>query len=471
MVVYGLNGIKTRILIDIDKKEIERIVNCLKNGLERGKFVEEQYECVSQLKKIVRDDETAEIMGSGDGFSILFQLAFPDDIKQEKSIDATRCIFNIMLLYDGSRDIFIEKKGIERIIKEYMHFLELPLIHRKENFDLIFVYTRILFLLTTQHGKAITILKELGIFQIINSCLTYFEAYLVSNDSWSEQDLYTVQEYLKLLFNLIRHEDTHSLINISPLIKLLNLSFTNLINQQFTFEIINCLLNLPIETFFDDEHISERCVEQLLNILDMLLSSIDLGIYPNDSPPSINSDTLIETRVLSLVTFLRKILKHSTEAIRALLVSRLLPQSKDRENILGRGDTLSSKTLRAITLPTPLVREPISWLLYELNHSNVTEFINSIGFGYASGFLASHGIPFVSPDSKDFDAPHGINPITGQTLEAERMALSHLPEMTEEEKERDAERLFIMFQRLEKNSILSVKNPIRDAFESGKFSE
>ncbi|EMR08616.1 hypothetical protein PNEG_03092 [Pneumocystis murina B123] len=453
------------------KEEIEKILNCLKNDLEREKIGEEQYEYVFQLKRIVRDNESAKIIGSGDGFSILFQLAFPDDLKQKKSIDAARCIFNTMLLYDESRDIFIEKKGIERIIKEYMYFLELPLIYRKENFDLMFVHTRILFLLTTQLGKAIIILKELGIFQIINNCLKYFEAYLISNDSWSEQDLHTVQEYLKLLFNLIRHEDAQSLINISPLIKLLNLSFTNLINQQFTFEIINCLLNLPIATFFDQEHISERCVGQLLDILDTLLSSIDLEIYSNDSPSSITSDTLIETRILSLVTFLRKILKYSTESIRELLVSRLLPQSRDRENILGRGNTLSSKALRAITVPTPLIRESISWLLYELNHLNATEFINSIGFGYASGFLASQGIPFVSPNSKDFDAPYGINPITGQTLEAERMALSNLPEMTEEEKERDAERLFIMFQRLEKNGIFSVRNPVRDAFESGKFSE
>ncbi|QSL66930.1 hypothetical protein MERGE_001317 [Pneumocystis wakefieldiae] len=438
----------------MDKEDVYEIINCLKSGLEREGFEKEEYEYVLQLKKYVRNNEAAEIIGSGDGFSVLFQLAFPDDIKRKKSIDAARCIFNTMLLYDGSRDIFIEKKD-----------------DRKENFDLIFVHTRILFLLTTQLGRAVIILKELGIFQVINDCLTYFETYLASNDSWSEQDLYTVQEYLKLLFNLIRHDDAQSLVNISPLIKLLNLSFTNSINQQFTFEIINCLLNLPIAAFFDQQHISETCVEQLLDILDTLLSSIDLENYSNDSPSSVNSDALIETRILSLVTFLRKILKYSTEDIRALLVSRLLPQSKDRENILGRGNTLSSKALRAITVPTPLVRESISWLLYELNHSNATEFINSIGFGYASGFLASQGIPFVSPDSKDFDAPHGINPITGQSLEAERMALSYLPEMTEEEKERDAERLFIMFQRLEKNSILSVKNPIRDAFESGKFLE
>lgn len=168
--------------------------------------------------------------------------------------------------------------------------------------------------------------------------------------------------------------------------------------------------------------------------------------------------------------FFRKVFKYSTKEIETLLISQLLPQNIDRKNILGRSDTLSSKALRAMTVPMPLIRESISWLLYELNYSDATRFINSIGFGYASGFLVSHGIPFTSPDSKDFNAPDDINPITGQRLEAERMAHAHFPEMTEEEKERDAERLFVMFQRLEKNGILSVKNPIKDAIESGKFS-
>lgn len=375
-----------------------------------------------------------------------------------------------MLLNPDSRDIFIENNGIQHIMKEYTDFLKLPLIH-EDDFDFMFIYTRILFLLTTQPGKAITTLMELGIFQIINQYLEYFEAYLKSSDVWPKQSICTIQEYMKLLFNLVRGETDESLINILPLIRLLNLSFSHSNLQQLTFEIINCLLNLPITELFNPENRPEYCIEELLKILDTLLLNIDLGIHSNDQSSSVNLDSALETKILSLITFFRKVLKHSTEPIEALLAFHLLPQSKDRQQILGRGDTLSSRALRIMTVPFPLIRESISWLLYELNHSDETSFINSIGFGYASGFLVSQGIPFTSPDSKDFQATDGINPITGQTLEAERMALSNLPEMTEEEKERDAERLFVMFQRLEKNGILSVKNPIKDAFQSGRFSD
>lgn len=40
-----------------------------------------------------------------------------------------------------------------------------------------------------------------------------------------------------------------------------------------------------------------------------------------------------------------------------------------------------------------------------------------------------------------------INPVTGQTLEAEAQSGPDIPEMTEDEKLREAERLFVLFER------------------------
>ncbi|KAG5513489.1 hypothetical protein PMAC_000921 [Pneumocystis sp. 'macacae'] len=458
--ILFVSGIK--ILISLDEEEVEALLNCLEKDIKEDFKI--RYNSISRLKSLVTDISCAKIIGSKRGFLILFQLAFSDPTILQKSADAARCIFNTMLLYSDSRDIFIENDGIQHIMKEYTNFLKLPLIN-EDSFDFMFIYTRILFLLTTQPGKAMTTLMELGIFQVINQYLEYFETYLKSSNVWRKQNISTIQEYMKLLFNLVRGETNESLVNILSLIRLLNLSLSHS-NQQLTFEIVNCLLNLPIAEFLNPENCPEYCIEELLKILDTLLLSIDLGVHSNDQSPSVNLDSATETKILSLITFFRKILKHSTEPIETLLAFHLLPQSKDREHILGRGDTLSSRALRAMTVPFPLIRESISWLLYELNHSD-----GNIGFGYASGFLVSQGIPFTSPDSKDFQATDGINPITGQTLEAERMALSSFPEMTEEEKERDAERLFVMFQRLEKNGVLSVKNPIKDILQSGRFSD
>lgn len=58
-----------------------------------------------------------------------------------------------------------------------------------------------------------------------------------------------------------------------------------------------------------------------------------------------------------------------------------------------------------------------------------------------------------------------IDPITGQ-VQRERQPL----EMTDEEKEIEAEKLFVLFDRLERNGALSPnQNPIRRAIQEGKM--
>jgi hypothetical protein len=59
-----------------------------------------------------------------------------------------------------------------------------------------------------------------------------------------------------------------------------------------------------------------------------------------------------------------------------------------------------------------------------------------------------------------------INPITGTTEKPKPEA----PEMTEEEKEREMEKLFVLFDRLEKTGNLPrEQNPIRKAIHEGKL--
>lgn len=62
-----------------------------------------------------------------------------------------------------------------------------------------------------------------------------------------------------------------------------------------------------------------------------------------------------------------------------------------------------------------------------------------------------------------------VNPITGQRLEEEDTP--DLSSMTDEEKEREAERLFVLFERMRKLGVVSVENPVRTAQQSGRFEE
>ena len=62
-----------------------------------------------------------------------------------------------------------------------------------------------------------------------------------------------------------------------------------------------------------------------------------------------------------------------------------------------------------------------------------------------------------------------INPVTGQRRDME-LAVEG-PEMTDEEKEREAEKLFVLFERLKATGVVDVVNPVEQARREGRFEE
>lgn len=64
--------------------------------------------------------------------------------------------------------------------------------------------------------------------------------------------------------------------------------------------------------------------------------------------------------------------------------------------------------------------------------------------------------PATPSSTSTFSAETLRNPITG--IENGNRATGDLDEMTQEEKEREAERLFILFDRMEKNPVISMKS-------------
>ena len=98
-----------------------------------------------------------------------------------------------------------------------------------------------------------------------------------------------------------------------------------------------------------------------------------------------------------------------------------------------------------------------------------------MGYGNVAGFLFSKGVMSPPPQpSTSSNAVYGpstsstgapINPITGIAQQPVTVT-----DMTDEEKEREAEKLFVLFDRLEKSGAIQPdQNPIRKAAEQGKL--
>jgi hypothetical protein len=177
---------------------------------------------------------------------------------------------------------------------------------------------------------------------------------------------------------------------------------------------------------------------------------------------------------------------------------------RERNQPLGKGTTLAARLLQLTnSAAAPNTRESVSYLLFELSDSNPQEYIHNVGYGYASGFLVTHNIPIPASfesDTATSSTSKPINPITGQILESEPVTEDPFAGMTQEEKEREAERLFVLFERhgntpipslyrftrrlasrawanlrprsrLKKTGVVSVKNPVEQAIEEGRFQE
>ena len=165
------------------------------------------------------------------------------------------------------------------------------------------------------------------------------------------------------------------------------------------------------------------------------------------------------------MSLIRRIYDFAPEAIRPYMRSRLLPSNEERNQPLGKADTVSAFLLRLSTSPVaPNLRETISNMLFELSGRDATNFVRNVGYGFASGFLMTHDMPVPENAMEAWSTATGegerevldpgervtnvdgveINPVTGQ-----RRDMENAPEveMTEEEKEREAERLFVLFER------------------------
>ena len=176
------------------------------------------------------------------------------------------------------------------------------------------------------------------------------------------------------------------------------------------------------------------------------------------------------------MTLLRRVFELAPTAIKSDMKAKLLPSNEERDQPLGQSDSLASRMLRLSIVPTiPRLEEGISSFLFELSDKDAATFVRNVGYGYAAGYLMTHNLPV--PANARRNSGDGIitidgreiNPITGQRRDMEPE--DPLLEMTDEEKEREAERLFVLFERLKATGVMNVVNPVEQIGNERRFEE
>ncbi|OLL26696.1 Synembryn-like protein [Neolecta irregularis DAH-3] len=409
------------------------------------------------LKEIGRIKENASPIYSEQGISMLIYFAFENkyedvQVARECQLEALRCLANALLLEPLTRTTFGSKSGYEYTLKLY----------NEQDFSLEFLLSRMCFLGTVEKGC-------LSIYEWSGDIVTMTFHKLLERHVLSETDdldrLKALAETLKFMFNVTLYlPDVKKYEGMIPLLLKLLERLPKTLTLPTT-QIVNALLNLSITPAYFPSATPRVHVATLVSILD--------DVFEKASRADQFEDQIVQVgdELASLFGVLRQIFQACPEDVLKYGKEKLLPTLADRKHPLGKGHSLADHLLRTSTCVHENVREHSASLLFELSDSNASKFVQNIGFGYASGFLVTHNIPIPQLDSGSGEYNH----VTGQDLaEEDKMNMemkAKFIEMTDEEKEQEAERLFVLFERMNKTGVVDVKNPVQVAREEGRFEE
>jgi hypothetical protein len=441
--------------------EVSRLIKTLDEDLKNpGLGTSARDTILEQLRVYGRDPADADPIYSKGGIKTLGKYAFESDAATT-SREALRCIANALLLRPNLRQVFVDldfpPKAAEGL--------------KNQDTDDEFLLCRIFFVLTYETKLDFDALFDnhsLG-ESINNHISRHAKLFSKGDTSYAPTAIETaaLSESLKLLFNLSNFYP-HRAPSFSPSVESIFLILANSALPKPPLEapvnyLINALINLelndsePTSSVLFPKQDQSRNVDKLIEILDQTLASYQ---------PS-----QLETLAVPIITVLRKIYDVASSEAKKNMRGQLLPAEKDRDLPIGQSNSLSSRLLRLSTSAVgPSLREGIGSFMFELSGKDANQFVRNVGYGFAAGYLMSHDIPMPASAKEiheDDESGIPINPITGQRLDKE--PVGEEPEMTADEKEREAERLFVLFERLRATGVVHVQNPVGQAMEEGTF--
>ncbi|KAG7227817.1 hypothetical protein INR49_013611 [Caranx melampygus] len=215
---------------------------------------------------------------------------------------------------------------------------------------------------------------------------------------------------------------------------------------------LDVLLMVPLEPNSEQcQGVNMDCVHTLLMFMERRLDS---------------GDKIKEklTPILNLLTESCRAHRETRHYIR----QHILPPLRDVSHRPEEGSTVKNRLIRLMTHLDTDLKHCAADLIFVLCKENVRRFVKYTGYGNAAGLLATRGLlggqgsrtlssdtQYSSDSDSDTEeyrkARDHINPVTGR-VEAEQS--DPMAGMTEEEKEEEARRLIMLFNKLSRDSII-----------------
>ncbi|KAF5333430.1 hypothetical protein D9611_002341 [Ephemerocybe angulata] len=225
---------------------------------------------------------------------------------------------------------------------------------------------------------------------------------------------------------------------------------------------------------------STQVVNKALDLLDATLTRYFPGKTEADDASvrekvkKESTDTLDD--LLSPIVVLITKLCVADETCRTRVRQFIVPDDLDRSSPLEERSDILGRCLRLMgSVYHARLKDAIGEMIFAACDNNASILSAFFGYGNVAGFLFNKGIMTAPPPSEGgpIDIPttsatgEAINPITGSTVQPKSTG----PDMTDEEKEREMDKLLVLFDRMEKIGALPKdQNPIRKAIHEGKFA-
>ncbi|XP_059190534.1 synembryn-B isoform X2 [Centropristis striata] len=279
------------------------------------------------------------------------------------------------------------------------------------------------------------------------------------------EDNERAMEALKALFNLTLsdpggEEDDHQFRLIAAILRhlLMLKTETEEKTEEAHSHAINLLNNLPVsclDVLIDvpvqggQELYGGKNMDAVQTLIDFMEKRIDKGSNYKEGL----------TPVLSLLT---EGSRHHRE-IRRFIKAQVLPPLKDVKIRPEIGTTTRNKLVRLMTHVDMGVKQSAAEFLFVLCKESVDNLLKYTGYGNAAGLLVARGLlaggrgetQYSEDEDSDTEeyksAKPFINPITGHV---EEPMPNPIEEMTEEQKEYEAQKLVNMFDKLSRQNVI-----------------
>ena len=391
-------------------------------------------------------------------------------------VEATKCLCNLTYNINECAGRMVNELDVVQ-----------PLInvlgHSVAPQEALFYLTRLLFLVSGFHRASVTVIREKGglvclvsrLLQCVHVEKQDGKIVWVADTSLSVADRRLAAELVKVLFSLtapdvkMTEDECSALADFFETVRLLLARPDVLEGEEgdsLRTQLVYILVNLP-----------EECGPRFAPSTDVPESTAGVVVFEGCDVTAVSTlrDTLerqvkelggggsLSAKGDRLVGYISAMARcaRCSRIVRRYLSKNILPTLTEVTQRPEEGSTLKARLVRLMTSAHSTVSKTTTDFLFVLCKENASRFVKHTGYGNAAGLLMQRGLlggditydaaaAGYSSDSDDGLGPEQ-DPVTGGPPRPPT-----LDDMTEEEKEAEAEKLVHLFEQLERTGVVKV---------------